>query len=171
MDKPGDGFASQKLSSRVEQAERNFRRRTGEELTFRLWQAVIPIVSDLACDPEEAAIWLLCGRRPALTAIRAEVLTREGGAPTIEMRINPDLVTPDDVRAAYRQLRGSIRGTADARILEFLSPVGRGAGVADAEERRRIWNENYPMDLYNTKESFRVVTSRAQSREDAKEGR
>lgn len=161
---PGAGYASKQLLHQVEQLERTFITKTGEDLRWRLWLAVSPVVNDLACDPEEAMVWLLCRRRPALTAIRADVLVREGGARTIELRINPDLVSPDDVRTGYRQLRRYVLGTTKERLSEFGSPMGLGAGVTDIEARRTLWNELYPMDQYSTSESFRVATSRATSK-------
>ena len=114
----------------------------------------------LGTDIQSMAKWVLAGIEPKGVCINARLNRRSRAPDIITMKINVNVVTPEEVRTVYRQLARIANRPADKLIQRFHSLLEGNMGRS-VRERLALWNERYPLRQYGNEETFRVVTSRA----------
>jgi hypothetical protein len=158
------------LSSRFNEAVKSMRARVvkpswDEGLRYTTWRDAMVgftkltkrISEQLDLSGEDAALWILSGREPKISAAVARGSHTVFAPPMITISVNPGVATPEEVRSLYRTVRRRV--TVGERLRVFLGPTGPGYRLK-WKERWPIWNELHPLYAYKSPETLRVAASR-----------
>lgn len=115
------------------------------------------------CERGEALRWILAGEPPRHAAIRdAKASSNADGPNMVTLSVNADLVTPEEIRTLYRQLR-RIASPPDEELDFFLHSIFRAHG--SWKERLTLWNETHPLRKYKNVASLKAASWRIKRRE------
>jgi hypothetical protein len=118
------------------------------------------LVEHSGCSMEDAARWILAGVAPKQSAFSVQVTRKNFGGPDhVEMHINPEVATPEDVRAAYRRaIRGFLFTSRGARLARFDASYWTWGRVEKLtlDDLYELWNDVHPLWRFKNVESFRV---------------
>lgn len=113
---------------------------------------------------EEVALWLLCGTPISIDGITVTVDEQLDTPPRVSLTLNPNLLTPEDIRTILRRIKRLLSSRRQLRT--FVAEQSETRSL-DLSEKWRLWNELHPLHPYASAESFRVAIFRAK-REDEK---
>ena len=130
------------------------------ELAFKgLDSAIDGLVNHSGCSTADAARWILAGVGPTRTAFSVQITRSFAGPDHVEMHINPDVATPEDVRLAYRRgTRGLLCRSRGQRLAHFDTSSWTWGRVDEPtlDDLYDLWNDVHPLWKFKNVESFRV---------------
>jgi hypothetical protein len=118
------------------------------------------IAEELGCVPIHVARWLLAGVEPPQQCLVTGMLSTTVGPNVFTVRVNPDVVTPEELRTVYRRACTHLDASAPDRFYKFFSPLAFNHHLSQAEQVE-LWNELHPRHAYKNVNSFRAALHKA----------
>jgi hypothetical protein len=146
--------------------------RTGDDFidALRAFVATAEFIArDVCCSPLGAAIWILADIEPSSTCCEVEFRQGFSDPDAVRFSLNPEVVTPEELRTIYRGVRRKLKQSTQRRFSEFDGPLSDHGGEPD-RERFEHWNERYPLNRYKNVRSFRVAAHRHRKRRERMPG-
>jgi hypothetical protein len=125
----------------------------------RLESAINGLVRHSGCSTEDGARWILAGVAPTKGAFSVRVTKSYWGPDQVEMHINPEVATPEDVRLAYRRgIRALLFPSRGQRVAQFDTSYWTWGRVDELtlDDLFDLWNDVHPLWRFKNVESFRV---------------
>jgi hypothetical protein len=149
---------------RPEDMTDEMRARNYEGSLSEIIQVSDAVAEDLGCAPIYVARWLLAGVEPRQQCLVVGLLETTVGPNVVTLRINPDVVTAEEIRTVYRRACKTLDATASDRFYKFFLPLA-GHGRLTLPEQFELWNELHPLHQYKDKETFRGALYNARRRD------